>query len=95
MVGEEDLPAAGRIKVKDGKVLWKQFPLRYRVVGPLAGARADIDQIRNVRTPSYLLEVLVPPGISCLYVIGSDIGEMEWARAWADRFNELARQAAG
>jgi hypothetical protein len=86
MAGEEGLPAAYGIKVKDGQVLRKHFPFRYRVIGPLASASAGVDPLGGVPT----LVVLVGGGISCLHVIGSDVDEIERARAWAHRFNELS-----
>lgn len=90
MAEEHGLPAAYNIKVKNGQVLYKQFPFIYRVIGPLAGARADVDPVAGSGPPIYQLVLLVGLGIPYLHVIGRDVDEVERARAWARRFNELS-----
>ena len=90
MAEEQGLPAAYDIKVKNGQVLWRRFLFIYGVLGPLAGARADVDPIPGFGTPIYRLVLLVGPGIPYVHIIGDDVDEVERARAWAHRFNELS-----
>jgi hypothetical protein len=59
MAGEQGLPAAYDIKVKDGQVLHKAFPFVYRRIGSLVGSRADVDPVGGFGTPHYQLVLLV------------------------------------
>jgi hypothetical protein len=90
MAGEQGLPDAYDIKVKDGQVLHKALPFVYRRIGPLVGSRADVDPVGGFATPHYQLVLLVGHGIPYIYFIGPEGDEVERAREWAHRFNELA-----
>lgn len=89
MAGEQVLPAAYNIKVKNGQVLYKRFLFIYGVIGPLAGSRADVDPVAAV-AGLYQLVLLVGRGTPYIHIIGRDADEVERARVWARRFNELS-----
>ena len=91
MGGEPGFPAAYNIKVKNGQVLYKRFLFIYGVLGPLAGARANVDPIPGFgATSMYRLVLLLGRGTPYMHILDGDADEVERARAWARRFNELS-----
>lgn len=85
----QGLPAAYGIKVENGHVLAKGL-VRYQVIGPLAGSHAEV---MDYLAPLYQLIIMLSTGVPYMYTLGRDADAIRQARAWADRFNQLASQS--